>query len=566
MRKSFARSISILLALTSAAFGLESFECALLINANSQDSLELGNFYAELRGIPDENVIHLDLPDAAIKSPFRISVEQFHTSIREPVLSELRRRRVADGILAWIYSCDFPASVDIGAGAIMSLQGLTLCGDDIPDAELVSKAEYVSPIYAGPGPEIQELRPSRSFDRLLAPGQIGEIVPSMMLSFTRGTKALDIEESKQHLQRGLLADGSAPSGTIYFVSTEDESRSKPREWQFAPAVDILKRAGVAAISTNSLPVKAAGIMGLQVGTKALKISALGHFRAGAVADNLTSWGATFENPWHTKITEWLRAGATASAGTVTEPYALWPKFPTAFFFHHYRSGCSIIESYFQSIRSPVQVMLVGEPLARPWIRKIGLTLIALEDGVISGDADFYARIMLPNANRIQAPITFKLDGKLYAEGVKNGHLRIPTAKLSDGHHILRGVIETASPVNVRPSGKLEFMLDNRGRVPELSAPAVKSSTMLGDHFNAVVTAGNDPVAVGVRSRQLVLAEQDGDRAEFELDTELLGAGRVPIQAFARYADGETTLGERLIIQIERRPREDSPPATAPEDS
>jgi uncharacterized protein (TIGR03790 family) len=91
---------------------------------------------------------------------------------------------------------------------------------------------------------------------------------------------------------------------------------------------------------------------------------------GAAADHLTSFGGVLPGGnGQMPITEWLRAGATASYGTVEEPCNYTAKFPRAsVLVSHYQRGDTLIEAYWKSVQWPGQGLFVGEPLARPWAR------------------------------------------------------------------------------------------------------------------------------------------------------------------------------------------------------
>jgi len=542
--------IVFVIALPLAVSALENFECVLLVNARSQDSLEVGNSYARLREIPSENLIRLSIPEKGYLPPYSISTDEFKQMIFDPVIEEIDRRGLKSSIRAWIYSTDFPIRVETEDGATMSLQGMTLCAASPPPADAINGAAYLNPLYAGPGPENENLNPSKSFDRLIGEQDLGRVIPSMMLTFT-GERGLTVEESKDVFRRGVIADGSAPEGTVYFINTSDSARSKPREWQFGPARDILAKSGVEAIVSNQFPRAAAGIIGLQTGKSSLDTDALGEFRAGAMAEHLTSWGACFDKPWHSKVTDWLRSGATASSGTVIEPFALWPKFPTAFFFCHYRSGCSMIESFFQSIRSPVQILLVGEPLARPWIRKASVTIVRLKDGPVSGRETFHARMLTPVSRNLQPSLSYYLDGSRLMTGDKSGRCGIDSEKVPDGHHVLRAVVETRGNVNVRPTGTIEFVVDNRGRVPQLRGISENQECSVGEELSIAVAADSEAEMLGVGSRGHVLAVAQENPAKLAFDPIELGAGKVPIQAFARYPDGEVCKSPPINILVTR---------------
>ena len=89
---------------------------------------------------------------------------------------------------------------------------------------------------------------------------------------------------------------------------------------------------------------------------------------GAIAEHLTSFGAHFGTPGQTKLSEFLRYGAAGSSGTVMEPLALHQKFPNPMVHSFYAEGCSLAESYYQSVWGPYQLLVVGDGLAQPFAR------------------------------------------------------------------------------------------------------------------------------------------------------------------------------------------------------
>jgi len=90
---------------------------------------------------------------------------------------------------------------------------------------------------------------------------------------------------------------------------------------------------------------------------------------GAICEHLTSLGGVMvENGGQTPLSEFIRNGAAGASGTVTEPYAIQAKFPDPFLHVHYVKGCTLAEAFYQSVRGPYQLLIVGDPLCRPWAR------------------------------------------------------------------------------------------------------------------------------------------------------------------------------------------------------
>ena len=71
------------------------------------------------------------------------------------------------------------------------------------------------------------------------------------------------------------------------------------------------------------------------------------------------------------LTDLIRHGAAGASGTVAEPYAIAAKFPSPFIHVHYVRGASMVEAFYQSVSGPYQLLIVGDPLCRPWSKTAG---------------------------------------------------------------------------------------------------------------------------------------------------------------------------------------------------
>ncbi len=171
------------------------------------------------------------------------------------------------------------------------------------------------------------------------------------------------------LRRAGQADRTFPSGRFAFTASGDV-RAKTRFPGVADAVVYLQEHGHdTEIFRGTVPEKAGGIIGLMTGTAtASLLDKPWILQRGAIAENLTSFGAAFGNRSQTKLTEFLAAGAAMSSGTVTEPYSLQPKFPMPMLYGYYARGLSAIESFYQSVASPYQLLIVGDPLTQPFAK------------------------------------------------------------------------------------------------------------------------------------------------------------------------------------------------------
>jgi len=418
--------------LAGPAFALGPHEILLLANANSPRSMALAREYTTLRHIPDVNLVSLDLPQVATLD---ITPADFNRTIRDPAVKAMRERGVDDHILAWVYSVDFP--IRASSKPPLSLQGITFLKGEIPSATVIEQGTYASPLFAGPATAGMSGFPAQSLDVQREWIGTGIPVPSMMLGFM-GQNGNTREEITACLKAGARSDGTAPEGTVYIVTNTDV-RTFCRAWEFGPAARELATLDVAVAITNGFPVSR--VAGLMAGTADIPMPPAGApspFLPGAFAEHLTSFGAAFDYQGQTKITAWIRAGATASSGTVVEPMSVWSKFPHARVFAHQASGCTLLESVFQSVRCPLQLLVIGEPLARPWAPASTLSVRGLDSGILDARHTVTAEV-LARGNEVFARYLFLIDGRTHRRLDRSPEVVLDPAGLAHGRHILRVV-------------------------------------------------------------------------------------------------------------------------------
>ncbi len=205
--------------------------------------------------------------------------------------------------------------------------------------------------------------------------------PSMMLG------ASTLAAAQALIDRGVAADGSAPTGTGYLVRTSDAARSVRHAdypallaaWASAPGL-ALRYLDASAAGSPQVISNQNDVLFYFTGLAQVPALASNRFLPGAAADHLTSFGGLLPGAnGQMPATDWLMAGATASYGTVEEPCNHVEKFPKAsVLIEHYQRGATLIEAYWKSVAWPGQGLFVGEPLARPWNQPA--------EAVISGNA------------------------------------------------------------------------------------------------------------------------------------------------------------------------------------
>ena len=428
-KAAFAVALAFCAAVASA---IGSHELVLVVNDASLDSILLGQVYQRLRSIPASNVVRLSIPTNVYDGVSTdISPEDFSRYVWEPMNAAIAEAGIGPQALAVAYSCGFPTRVTTKPA--MSITGLTFTRNRIPNADAIGSGRHASELFAGPSSAGAPAEPSATFDQMRNRLLEAMPLPAMMLAFT-GQRGISVREAIAALERAAAADYASPSGTVFFA-VNDDVRSTCRHWQYEGAAAALRElGGLAVVSTNPPAAADFPLVGFMTGARAVATDAL-RLAPGAFADNLTSFGAAFDQAAHTKATTWLKDGAAFSAGTVEEPYAIWAKFPSAWVFVHARAGCAAIESFYQSVLSPLQILPVGDPLSKPWAPRID-PVIASVEGDLSGTVELRAEVRDEDP-AVFFRFTWLVDGRQAATGrtfVWN------TRGAADGEHVVRVVV------------------------------------------------------------------------------------------------------------------------------
>jgi uncharacterized protein (TIGR03790 family) len=176
----------------------------------------------------------------------------------------------------------------------------------------------------------------------------------------------DVPFAHALIERGVAADATRPPGTLYLVRTADTARNVRAKSYDTVELLVGNREHVAQLEA---PVshEVSDTIGYFTGASKVEELSLIRFRPGALADHLTSTGGVLEGGSQMPAAAWLRQGATASYGSVSEPCNFPEKFPNiGVLFEHYLHGESALESYWKSVAMPGQGIFIGEPLSRPY--------------------------------------------------------------------------------------------------------------------------------------------------------------------------------------------------------
>ena len=307
-----------------------SQQLAIVVNANDPQSKRIADYYQLKRGIPDENVIEVNLP-ADNKSIGRKKFEQIYQQVISSTPPHIQ-----------YYALAWSQPFKVGC---MSITSAFAFGFD--------------EAYCAKG--CNSTRQSAYFNSATRkPYHDLGIRPTMMLAGS------SVEQVRDMIDRGVEADASYPKGTAYLVSTSDKARNV-RSHFYPQVVDKLgQRINIQIENTNALTGKDDVLFYITGLVQVDKIDS-NRYVNGAIADHLTSTGGVLFDGRQMSILRWLEAGATASYGTVVEPCAFPQKFPhPAVVINRYTSGETLIEAYWKSVAWPGQGLFVGEPLASPF--------------------------------------------------------------------------------------------------------------------------------------------------------------------------------------------------------
>ena len=328
------------------AHAISASQLAVIVAAGDPLSEAIASYYQSARGIPAANIIRVALTtgvDTISATDFATLKAQIDAALPSAVQATL---------LTWTAPSRVVGSCAMGITSALALGYNTkYCNASSATCAVTTASPY--------------------FDSESAqPWQDHGIRLSMMLG------ASTLAAAKALIDRGVQADASLPTGDGYLVRTSDVGRSvRYTDYTSLPVlwsgnsglqlnyIDNSAGAGSDGISGKSnLLFYFTGLAGVP---PALTSNS---FRAGAVADSLTSSGGVLpDGNGQMPITTWLDAGVTASYGAVEEPCNYTQKFSKAsVLIDQYFRGATLIEAYWKSIQWPGQGLFVGEPLAQPF--------------------------------------------------------------------------------------------------------------------------------------------------------------------------------------------------------
>jgi uncharacterized protein (TIGR03790 family) len=365
-----------LLALRTWAGG-SGLNVIVVVNQNSTNSVQLGNYYCEKRQVPPQNYLRINWPGGNTAW----TNSDFQTYLYDPLISMLSSRQLTNQAEYVVLSMDIPYHVfkTIGDDTNSTTSALfygfhTNDPSQIPTNLPASCSLPVasSNSYAG----------SEGIFRSTPP--INAKSNSFLVTMITAT---NLALAKQVVDQGVASDGTFPTQVVYLAKSDDTARNIRYQSADNAVFDTRLRGNYSMQRIVAYGISGFGnILGFQSGAPNYGVAGV-TFVPGGMADNLTSFGGQiFQGAYgQLNILSFLQAGAVGTYGTVDEPCAYLEKFPSPQNYFYQSRGFSLAECYYQSVTNPYQGLLLGEPLTAPFQQAPSVTWSNLPSGsLLSG--------------------------------------------------------------------------------------------------------------------------------------------------------------------------------------
>jgi hypothetical protein len=368
---------------------------------------------------------------------------------------------------------------------------------------------------------------------------------STLLAVTRG-RGTTLKEAIEHLKRAASADATGEASTFFFSNSSDVRATTRMPLVPIAAVKLRELGHKVIIDKATLPTDQDKLMGAMLGSANYEWPLTSNLLPGAIADNLTSTsGVLHEENGQTSMVALLRAGAAGTSGTVTEPYALQFKFPTPLMYAYYASGATLAEAFHLSVESPYQLLIVGDPLCRPFGDEHN-ELFSLET-VDDTEATMSLRLRYWRAFEIAAARLSRIElffsGRLASVAKPAEKININKAGLPAGWHELTLVAVSKHPLQMRTSQSTYVLIGN-----EADCPVLKAELVEGSQGKTIQLNINAPQATRVAIEHLGRRLVESEETMLRVDIEQVGYGPVRFTPLAQ-VNGQWIPGKPITIEI-----------------
>lgn len=348
-----------------------------VVNRNSDRSLELGRYYAEQRGIPDRQVFSISTTTSN-----NIEVGIYSNEIDGPVRAYMDAVGLSNVIDFVVFSMDIPYRVHAGVETNKRSASLT---STFYHGFFSSPNAFVSGCNIATGSSNHYFSAEQAFRRHALFSSNRYVLAAMIT-------ASNLPLAKRLVDISMASDGTAPTGNVFLLKTGDlrdvqwESFEKAMFPQrFIQPASVMTRVDALSLSGQS------NIVGITAGLRFHTWIANNHVLPGAIAEHLTSYGGCLfdvgvqlQDTGQMSILDWILHGYAGSYGTVVEPCAFTEKFPSPLYHYWYARGFNLGESLMMSVQNPYQGIVVGDPLCAPYAERADLMVSGVTNGAVIG--------------------------------------------------------------------------------------------------------------------------------------------------------------------------------------
>ena len=345
-----------------------------IVNDNSPVSQEIGQYYQDLRGLPERHLVHV-----RTTTNYTTTLSTFTNEVVNPVLAYIASAGLSNQIDYLVLTRDLPYRVFDGAITYNGSSAVLFYGFKVDGPPCSLTSAGFQDYYEA----------ESSFARAHSPSSNRYYLSSILTGY-------DLDQSRRALDRAARSDQSFPTGRVALLHTTDNFRTV-RWTQFDDLVFSSRfasnRVDTVAYDADGL-VSVSNLAGYLTGFTTDPFLATLGFVPGALADHLTSYGGCLFDPGlftpnpQMPALHWIRQGAAGSYGNVAEPCNYLEKYPHARLHFWYGRGFNLAESYLMSVKAPYTGILLGDPLTAPYARPPDLVVTGLTAGaVISNDVE-----------------------------------------------------------------------------------------------------------------------------------------------------------------------------------
>ena len=311
--------------------------------------------------------------------------------------------------------------------------------------------------------------------------------------------------------------------------------------------DLQKLGVKAVVEQGVLPAAQPDVQGAMIGASDFEWGTSGStILPGAICEHLTSQGGMLaDTAGQTPLSEFLRFGAAGASGAVTEPFAIQDKFPVPAIQVRYAEGCTLAEAFYQSVYGPYQLLIVGDPLCRPWANIPQVVAGQIEpDAHLSGLVEIEPQAEFSTAKHAGGDRVGKVDRfELFIDGRRalrtrpKGRMRLDTTELADGYHLLSLVAIEAGPIETQGRALVPVWVDNQGHTIEFSTEPANRVRWDQKLLLKAKAPGMQGVAFFHNAR--LIGKLDQAEGQVEVDPRLFGTGPITLRAVGLSRSGAT---------------------------